>query len=128
MDVEKSELMGKVLEICVREIMGNHMFIFDGQVYLQTEGGAIGLRLTWLVARVIMDRWEGKMKMKITLNFMEYYLLVKYVDNVYVFVNHIGNGMRWSNEQNKIVWSKDDIEKNNSVDHVMMNVWAGMAS
>ena len=30
-DAQKSELMGKVLEICVREIMGNHMFIFDGK-------------------------------------------------------------------------------------------------
>jgi peroxiredoxin len=55
-DVQKSELMGKVLEICIHEIMGNQMYIFDGQAYLQTEGGAIGLRLTGLVARVTMDR------------------------------------------------------------------------
>jgi hypothetical protein len=41
------------------------MYIFDGQAYLQTEGGAIGLRLTGLVARVIMDRRAEKMKEKI---------------------------------------------------------------
>ena len=34
-DVQKSELMGKVLEICIREILGNHVYIFDGQAYLQ---------------------------------------------------------------------------------------------
>ena len=42
--------------------MGNHIYMFDGQAYLQTKGGAIGLRLTGLVARVVMDRWAGKMK------------------------------------------------------------------
>ena len=55
-DKQKAELMGKVLEICIREIMKNHIFIFDGQAYLQTEGGVIGLRLTGIVARVVMDR------------------------------------------------------------------------
>ena len=85
MEEQKRELMGKVLEICIREIMGNHMYIFYGQAYLQTEGGVIGLRLTGLVARVVMDRWAGKMKEKMTLNKMEYYLMTKYVDNVCVF-------------------------------------------
>ena len=44
------------MEISVIDIMKNHMFIFDGQAYLQTKGGAIGLRLTGIVATVVMDR------------------------------------------------------------------------
>ena len=75
--------MGKIKEICVREIMGNHVYIFDGQAYLQTEGGAIGLRLM------------EKMKMRMMLNFMEYHLKVKYVDDVFVFLQALKNGMRW---------------------------------
>ena len=55
-DKQKAELMGKVLEISVREIMKNHMFIFDGQAYLQTKGGAIGSILTGIVTRVVRDR------------------------------------------------------------------------
>ena len=112
--------------------MGNHVYIFDGQAYLQTEGGVIGLRLTGLVARVVMDRWSGKMKMRMTLNFMEYYLMVKYVDNVFVFLNALRNGMRWNKELNKITWTEEDkiyyVEENNSEDHVTMNVWKDMAS
>ena len=129
---QKSELMGKVLEICVREIMGNHVYMFDGQAYLQTEGGAIGLRLTGLVARVVMDRWAGKMKAKMTINYMEWYLLVKYVDDVYTFLNAIKKGMRWSDEEDKLMWHEDDekydMDENNSDDYVTMNAWAGMAS
>ena len=30
---KKSELVGKVIEIAIREIMENHMYTFDGQVY-----------------------------------------------------------------------------------------------
>ena len=131
MEVQKSELMGKVLEICIREIMGNHMYIFDGQAYLQTEGGAIGLRLTGLVARVIMDRWAGKMKAKMTINKMECYLMTKYVDDVYVLINHVGNGMRWNEERDKIMWSEEDEEydkkEGNSEDHITMDVWGKMA-
>jgi hypothetical protein len=63
---------------------------------------------------------------------MEYYLLVKYVDDIYVFLNHIGNGMRWNEEKDKIEWSKEDEEydnvEQNSVDYVMMDVWGKMAS
>ena len=94
--------------------------------------GAIGLRLTGLVARVVMDRWAGKMKMKMTINKMEYYLMTKYVDDVFVFLNHIGNGMRWNKEKDMVEWNEEDekydIEEKNSNDHVTMNVWAGMAS
>ena len=70
--------------VCIREIMKNHMYTFDGQAYLQNECEAIVLKLTGLVARIVMDRWAGKMKMIMTLNFMEYYLMVKYVD-VFLF-------------------------------------------
>ena len=62
------------------------MFMFDGKAYLQNEGGAIGLRLTGVVARIMMDRWSGIMKRRMTLNKMEYYLQIKYVDDVYVFL------------------------------------------
>ena len=63
---QRCELVGKVLEICIREIMKNHMYIFEGQAYLQSEGGVIALRLTGLVARVVMDMWAGKMRMRMT--------------------------------------------------------------
>ena len=56
----KSELVGEVLVICVREIMKNHVYIFNGQAYLQNEGGAIGLRLKGLVAKVVMDGWKNE--------------------------------------------------------------------
>ena len=131
-EVQKSELMGKVLEICVREIMGNHMYIFDGQAGQDGQGSVIGLRLTGLVARVIMDRWAGKMKAKMTINKMDYYLMVKYVDDVYVFLNHVGNGIRWVDEKDKITWSEEDDKydkkEGNSEDHITMDVWVKMAS
>ena len=76
--------MGKVIEITVRTVMKKHMF--DGKAYLQSEGGVIGLKLMGVVARIIMDRWSGTMKRRMTLNKMEYFLMIGYVDDVYVFL------------------------------------------
>ena len=129
---DKAKLVGKVIEIAIREIMGNHMYSFDGQTYLQTEGGAIGLRLTGLVARVVMDHWAVLMRRKMTINKIETIMMSKYVDDVFTILVHIGEGARWNNQLGKIMWESKDIEEdiNNkkSNDKITMDVWREMAS
>ena len=54
---EQRSLIAKTIEIAIRETFRNHCYRFDGQLYRQTRGGAIGLRLTGIVCRLVMDRW-----------------------------------------------------------------------
>jgi hypothetical protein len=84
---DKSNLVGNVIEITVRDIMGNHVYMFDGQGYLQTKGGAIGLRFTGLVAREVMDHWAVLMRRKMTINKMEIIMMSKYNDDVLTIVS-----------------------------------------
>ena len=90
------------------------------------------MRLTGVVARVIMDRWSGMMKRRMTMNKMEYFLQMKYVDDVYVFLRGLRKGMRYNEETKMVEWNEDDEkydeEEKNSVDYVTMNVWRKMAS
>ena len=82
--------------------------MFDGQAYLQSEGGAIGLRLTGVVAQIVMDMWSGTMKRRMTLNYFEYFLMIKYVDDIYVFLQGLKKGMRYNKDNKKIEWHEDD--------------------
>ena len=54
---ERRAVLAKTIEVAIRETFKNHCYRFDGQLYRQTKGGAIGLRLTGIVCRLVMDRW-----------------------------------------------------------------------
>ena len=36
--------------------------------------------------------------------------MLNYVGDVYTFLKHICDGMRWNKEQNKLTWSKNNDE------------------
>ena len=57
---DKTKILAKVLSLVVKEVMENHLYQFNGTVYKQKDGGAIGLRLTGIVARLVMDRWADR--------------------------------------------------------------------
>ena len=54
--------MGKVIEIAVKTTFKNHLYQFKGKTYIQTKGGSIRLRLTGVVAKLVMNYWNKKLK------------------------------------------------------------------
>ena len=54
---EKRKIVAKVLETAIRTTFKNHIYAFKNKTYQQVSGGAIGLRLTGVVARILMDEW-----------------------------------------------------------------------
>ena len=54
---EKISVLAKVFEVGIRTTFLNHIYMFKNELYHQQAGGAIGLRLTGVVARILMDRW-----------------------------------------------------------------------
>ena len=67
-----------------------------------------------------------------TINYFEYYLMIKYVDDVYVFLQWLNNVMRYNQEMKAIEWHEDDKiyddEEGHTADYVTMNVFKDMAS
>ena len=59
----------------------------SSDLYRQVEGGSIGLRLTGVVARVVMDIWRDLMTASIRRMKVEIYLLIKYVNDVNLAVS-----------------------------------------
>ena len=53
-------MMGVALEEAVKTAMRNHVYTFNGEVRRQSEGGAIGNKLTGAMAKVYMSRWTGR--------------------------------------------------------------------
>ena len=54
---EERMIVAKVLELAVRNIMGNHCYTFKNKTYKQRTGEAIGLMLTGVVTQNYMSRW-----------------------------------------------------------------------
>ena len=54
---EEKLMLSEVLGFLVKFIMNNHIYVFNGDVYLQTDEGSIGIRLTGLLADIIMIIW-----------------------------------------------------------------------
>lgn len=67
MKEEKKKVIRKVVEIGVRTAMHNNIYKYGGIVWVQAEGGAIGLWLTGVVAKVA-TRWEREFKKKVDEN------------------------------------------------------------
>ena len=70
----KVRLFAKMIEIAVKECMRNHCYRFGGEYFLQTEGGAIGLRLTGVVAEISMAEWELKFRMMMRENLVKLWM------------------------------------------------------
>ena len=58
-ELEKRKLIACCVEIGIRAVFTSHLYEFDGKVYLQKDGGPIGVRLAGTVARAVMAEWDA---------------------------------------------------------------------
>ena len=79
---EGKVLVAKAIMIGIETSFGEHIYEFNGDLYKQLKGGAIGVRLTGEVARVIMGRWATDMDACLRASKVEVYLLCKYMDDI----------------------------------------------
>lgn len=54
---ERRKMVGMMLETAVTAVMKGHMYSFNNEVRLQKEGGPIGLRLSGVLAKLVMLLW-----------------------------------------------------------------------
>ena len=53
-DDEKKKILALVLSELVDFVMGNHVYKVGDTIYLQTDGGPMGLKMTGAIARIVM--------------------------------------------------------------------------
>ena len=66
--VETKRMTAKMLEIAVIQVMRNNVYNFAGEIWLQSEGGAIGVRATGDIAKAVMVHWDKKFNMLLDSN------------------------------------------------------------
>ena len=93
--------------------MNYHVFIFNGSFYLQEDGGSIGVRLTGLLAEVMMILWCKSLKEKRSLAGIKGELLPRFVDDITILPTVIPSGMRLVD--NKLEFSPDLVDTDNNV-------------
>ena len=92
--VDKKLLVAKCIQSGIEVAFKNHIYWYHGDLFKQLKGGAIGARLTGVVARVVMDKWEQRLREVLRSNLVKTYLLGKYVDDVNLATSIIGKGYR----------------------------------
>ena len=78
---EKRRMVARLIELAVRTCFNNHVYRFNGRYYLQKKGGAIGLRLTGVVAEISMAAWEAKFRELAIRNSVKIHMSKVYVDD-----------------------------------------------
>ena len=58
----KKRILAKVIEVAILTVLENHYYTFAGKLYKQGKGCPIGLRLSGIVCRIVMDRLVRKIK------------------------------------------------------------------
>ena len=102
---EEKELIARCAEIATRTIFQNFSYKFAGKVYLQTDGGPIGARVTMCLARIVMHDWGEKYRAILTRASLRIALLSSYVDDVRQGTTCLRFGMRFDVVKLEFVWS-----------------------
>ena len=79
---QQRRLMAVYLGKLSKWIMTNHIYQFDGQMYLQLLGAPIGLQISVNIARLVMISWDKSMRRKLVENNIRCEMLLRYVDDV----------------------------------------------
>ena len=104
---EERELIGRCAEIATRTIFRNFCYKFAGKVYMQTDGGPIGARVTMCVARIVMHDWGEKYRMILTKASLKIALLSSYVDELRQGTQCLRFGMRYDQISMEFVWNME---------------------
>ena len=105
--------MSELIAFAVKFIMNNHIYVFDGNVYLQEKEGSIGIRLTGLLAEIIMIIWCKKFSNKLKEIGISNDLLSRYVDDMTVLPTVIPPGVRL--EEGKLNMHEDLVEVDSKI-------------
>ena len=99
MDLNKTQkrfLLATAVRLLIVLIFSNHLYQFAGVEYRQLLGGPIGLRLTSMIARIVMDRWATIFLSRLDKAGLTINDFMKYVDDINIVMK---NGCSWNKIQ-----------------------------
>ena len=125
---QRKKMLGIAIAEGVRTCMANHVYCMGDRIYLQSEGGPIGLELTGAVSRPFMARWDRLYLERVQQAGGEMLMYKRYVDDS----NQIGKvpppGARYDPALRKIVVDEDHTDENSQPDERLARVLLDVAN
>ena len=114
---QRRKMMALAIKLGIVTVMKNHTYRFNGKVYLQEDGGPIGLELSGALARVFMLAWDRRLlrTLKKAMQGISWtlYMLLRYVDDSNAATDEVPLGARFENGKVKI--KKNKVEEDRQV-------------
>ena len=107
-------LWAETLAVATKLVMNNHIFMFDGQIYIQENEGGTGVRLTGILAEVVMIFWTEELSKRLTKIGVVNELISRFVDDMTILPTVIPAG--WKVVDNKLVFDEDSVETDMTVE------------
>ena len=109
-DWERKEIVAEVVALATKAMFRNHFYQFGGDTFHQRQGGPIGLRGTCAIARVVMNLFDRKWKLRLQELGIKTWLMMRYIDDSRTALPPLRAGWRW--DQGSIryskVWEEED--------------------
>ena len=125
---QAARMMAQMIADAVNVAMSNHMYRFDGKIYLQTDGGPIGDELAQAVARIVMIWWDRKFLEKCVTLEIDIMMYLRYVDDTNKLVVPPPPGTRFEEGKLRIKQDKIEIDTQKPIDEVAGNVVKDIAN
>ena len=101
--MKKRMMVGRLLQVLTTVLMSSSCYSFGGKLYRQKGGAGIGKRGSACVAKCVMSLWDKLWANKQMLHGLSVALLVRYIDDIRIYLHPINNGWSWDGKK----WSFD---------------------
>ena len=109
--VEKRKMLSKFIELVVMEVFSAHVYEYGGRIYVQADGGPIGLSLSGAIGRTTMAVWDGEVGRLCRRNGIRMRFRRRYVDDCNGAMESWRKGWRWNGSRMewRRKWEKEEI-------------------
>jgi hypothetical protein len=81
-DQEIKRMLGIWIELLILEVMSKHYYMVGNEIRRQSKGGAIGIRLTGVLAHLFMEHWGKLFRRELSIVKIDVKMLSRYVDDL----------------------------------------------
>ena len=113
---EKKLMVSIALKSLILHSLTNHIFSFNGKIYHQTSGGAIGDRLVGVLGDILGSFWCGDFLDKLKTSEIIPEINKLYIDDKTVVVKPVPLGARFINDRVEIIEDEIEIDRSVSAD------------
>jgi hypothetical protein len=108
---EKREMLAAVIGQSVSYVMGNHVYTTEDVIRKQSKGGAIGLRMTGEIARIVMLEYDTILRARLSELGVKEWTYGRYVDDGNSVVSVLPLGTHYNLETKQIEICGDAAER-----------------